>query len=221
LSILQLPTARAFVPLLKPSRYRAAWGGRGSGKSHFFAGLGLEDALDYPGAHGEGLRWLCCRETQKSLKESAKKLIEDKLTQFGLGEAQGFKVYREVIETPGDGLIVFTGLADHTADSVKSYEGFHRAWIEEAQSVSDRSLTLLRPTIRAEGSEIWASWNPSRPTDAIDQMFRSDKTPSDATVVKANWSENPWFPPVLDQDTATFGKANMRPFWKALTSPST
>lgn len=197
---LKIPTALVFEPLLHPARYKGAWGGRGSGKSHFFGGLGLEDAVRFPGDHGEGLRWLCCRETQKSLKESAKRLIEDKLIQFGLGEKQGFKVYREVIETPGDGLIVFTGLADHTADSVKSYEGFHRAWIEEAQSVSDRSLTLLRPTIRSEGSEIWASWNPNRPTDAIDQMLRGDRTPSDATVIRANWSDNPWFPKVLDQE---------------------
>ena len=137
---------------------------------------------------------------QKSLKQSAKKLIEDTLQKYNLGEAQGFKVWREVIETPGDGLIIFQGMQDHTADSVKSLEGFDRAWVEEAQSLSDRSLSLLRPTIRAEGSELWFSWNPSRATDPVDMLLRGPVSPSDAIVVRANWSDNPWFPSVLEQE---------------------
>ncbi|MDE2604055.1 MAG: tail fiber protein, partial [Bradyrhizobium sp.] len=39
-------------------------------------------------------------------------------------------------------------------------EGFRIAWVDEAQTLSARSLSLLRPTIRAEASELWASWNP-------------------------------------------------------------
>ena len=197
---LRIPTAAVFEPLLHPARYKGAWGGRGSGKSHFFGGLAIEDALRFKGDHGTGLRMVCLREVQKSLKFSAKSLIEQKLIDFGLGEAQGFRVYREQIELPGDGVMIFNGLQDHTADSVKSLEDFHRAWIEEAQSVSERSLTLLRPTIRSEGSEIWASWNPSLPTDAIDMMLRSDKTPKGSVVVRANWSDNPWLPHTLEDE---------------------
>jgi phage terminase large subunit len=126
--------------------------------------------------------------------------LEDKLQQFGLTEADGFKVWREVIETPGDGVITFTGMQDHTADSVKSLEGYNRAWIEEAQSMSMRSLTLLRPTIRADGSELWFGWNPRRASDAVDMMLRGPALPTGATVVRANWSENPWFPDVLQQE---------------------
>lgn len=200
MSKLQIETPEAFAPLLQPARYKGAWGGRGSGKSHFFAEHLVEDALMSPGVHGEGLRAACIREVQKSLKESAKRLIEDKIAAFGLGEKDGFKVYREIIETPGDGIITFTGMQDHTADSVKSMEGFHRAWVEEGQSLSDRSLMLLRPTIRAEGSELWFSWNPSRPTDPVDKMLRGVNKPSNATVIKANWSDNPWFPNVLDME---------------------
>ena len=197
---LRIPTAGVFTPLLQPARYRGAWGGRGSGKSRFFAGLLCEDALRFPGEHGVGMRAVAVREIQKSLKQSAKRLIEDTLTQYNLGAAQGFRVYREVIELPGDGILSFTGMQDHTADSVKSLEGYHRAWIEEAQSLSDRSLTLLRPTLRDEASEIWASWNPMRPTDPIDRLLRSDLTPTGAKVVRANWSDNPWFPKVLEQE---------------------
>jgi phage terminase large subunit len=147
-----------------------------------------------------GLRSVCIREHQKSLKESAKKLIEDKLAKFGLGEADGFKVFKEVIETPGDGIIIFQGMKDHTAESIKSLEGFGRAWVEEAQTLSKDSLKLLRPTIRAEGSEIWFSWNPRREEDPVDKLLRSDETPTDAIVIKADYSDNPWLPKELEQE---------------------
>src|SRR5574343_1926626 len=192
---LRIQTAKAFRPLLKPARYKAAWGGRGSGKSQFCADLMIEDSL-----YERGLRSVCIREVQKSLKESAKRLIEDKLVVHGLGEADGFRVYREVIETPGGGIIIFQGMQDHTAESIKSLEGFKRAWCEEAQTLSARSLSLLRPTIRVDGSELWFSWNPRRKNDPVDMLLRGDVMPTDATVIRANWSDNPWFPKVLDNE---------------------
>lgn len=184
-----------FQPLLEPARYKAAHGGRGSGKSHFFADLLIEDSLAE-----RGLRSVCIREVQKSLKESAKRLLEDKLAEHSLGEADGFKVFREVIETPGDGAVIFQGMQDHTAESIKSLEGFRRAWVEEAQTLSARSLSLLRPTIRAEDSQLWFSWNPRRKTDPVDVMLRGGSKPTGAAVVQANWSDNPWFPSVLEQE---------------------
>jgi len=195
LSVLQIQTAEVFDPLLEPARYKAAHGGRGSGKSHFFADLLIEDSLCE-----KGLRSVCIREVQKSLKDSAKRLIEDKLQEHRLGEADGFKVFREVVETPGDGIITFQGMQDHTAESIKSLEGFKRAWGEEAQTLSARSLSLLRPTIRANGSQLWFSWNPRRKNDPVDEMFRSALLPTGSAVVKANWSDNPWFPSVLEQE---------------------
>jgi phage terminase large subunit len=195
LSILQIPTARVFTPLLKPSRYKGAHGGRGSGKSHFFAGMLVEDHLAE-----RGMLSVCIREVQKTLQESSKRLIEGKIAEMRLGEADGFKVFRDVVETPGDGQIAFTGMQDHTAESIKSLEGRKRAYIEEAQTISARSLSLLRPTIRAEGSEIWAAWNPRRKSDPIDELLRGENLPTDATVIQANWKHNPWFTSVLEQE---------------------
>jgi phage terminase large subunit len=137
---------------------------------------------------------------QKSLKDSAKRLIEQKLIEHNLGEADGFRVFREQIETPGDGVIIFQGMQDHTAESIKSLEGFRRAWCEEAQTLSARSMSLLRPTIRAEGSELWWSWNPRRKNDPVDLSLRGENLPTGAVVVRANWSDNPWFPKVLEQE---------------------
>lgn len=206
MSVLTIETAPVFEPLLEPARYKGAHGGRGSGKSHFFAELLIEDALAAPGEMGEGLRALSFREVQKSLKESAKFLLESKLAKFGLGERDGFKVFSDRIQTPGDGLIVFAGMQDHTADSVKSYEGFHRAWGEEAQTITSHSLSLLRPTIRWEDkgrglySQIWFGWNPRRKQDAVDQLMRGPAKPSNSIVVRANWSDNPWFPSILEEE---------------------
>lgn len=166
----------------------------------------VEDALRFPGEAGEGLRGICAREIQKSLKDSAKHLIESKLAEFKFGEADGFKVFTDRIVTPKDGVLIFQGLQDHTADSIKSFEGFHRFWGEEAHSISTRSIGLVRPTIRWEDqnrglvSELWWSWNPLRKTDAVDVMLRSDAKPTGAAVVRANWSDNPWFPSVLEQE---------------------
>lgn len=175
-----------------PSRYKGAHGGRGSGKSHFFAELMVEEHIRDPGS-----RSVCIREVQKTLAQSSKKLIEDKIVALGVGHL--FEVQREQIIAPGGGLIVFQGMQDHNAESIKSLEKFKRAWVEEAQTLSERSLTLLRPTIRAEGSEIWASWNPRRKTDAIDKFLRQDR-PEGAIVVQANWRDNPWFPDVLEAE---------------------
>lgn len=198
---LKIPTAEVFEPLLAPARYKGAWGGRGSGKSHYFAGALIEDSVIEPGqSAGQGLLSVCIREVQRDLSQSSKLLLEQKLRDFGLGEPDGFKIYHDRISTPGDGLIIFKGMKDYTAESIKSLEGFKRAWWEEAQVASMTSLNLLRPTIRAEGSELWFSWNARRKTDAVDIMLRSEEVPTGAVVVKANWRDNPWFTAVLEQE---------------------
>jgi phage terminase large subunit len=192
-AVLEIDAAAAFRPLLEPSRYKGAWGGRGSGKSQFFADLIIGTAVRNPGFRG-----LCCREIQKSLKESAKRLIENKIESHGLGHL--FDVQEGQIKTPGNGLIAFAGLQDHTSESIKSYEGFDVAWVEEAQTVSPKSLNLLRPTIRKPGSELWFSWNPRRKVDPVDFMLRGPELPTGSAVVRANWDANPWFPAELEQE---------------------
>lgn len=190
---LQIPTARVFVPLLDKSRYKVAYGGRGSGKSRFFAGLALETAYLKPGARG-----VCIREVQKDLKESAKLLIEDRISEFGC--YADFKPLKSEIQTSGDGLIIFRGMNDFTADSIKSLEGFDWAWVEEAQTLSARSLELLRPTLRTPGSELWFGFNPRSASDPVDQFFRGMTPPSNAIIVKANYADNPWFPAELETE---------------------
>ena len=194
MTTVRIPTARVFQPLLKPSRYKGAWGGRGSGKSHFFAGLAVFRCVNTP-----GLRILCVREVQKSLRDSAKRLIEDKIAEF---EVPGFEILDKVIRTPGGGEINFVGMQDHTAESIKSLEGYDVAWVEEARSLSPTSLRLLRPTIRKPGSELWFSWNPKLKTDPVDRLLRGDDLPPDALVVHANWNDNPWFPAELEAERA-------------------
>lgn len=155
--------------------------------------MGVEDSLRFP-----GLRMVCIREVQKDLKHSAKQLIEDKARQLGVGGMFDPRVAE--VCTPGGGVILFQGMQDHTADSIKSLEGMDRAWIEEAQTLSANSWRMLRPTIRKEGSEIWASWNPRLRTDPIDQFFRQGAPDAGVVSVQANWRDNPWFPAVMEED---------------------
>lgn len=188
----QLDIPAVFAPLLQPARYKGAYGGRGSGKSHFFAGYAV--ALM---ATRAGFRIVCVREVQNSIKDSVKQLIEDKIAQLGLSAF--FTITDQEIRGRNGSLCIFRGLQNHTAASIKSLEGFDVAWIEEAQTISQMSLDLLTPTIRKDGSEIWASWNPVSETDPIDAMLRGDQR-DNAAVVKANWNDNPYFPEALRED---------------------
>ena len=194
MSKLQIPTPEWAVPLLNPARYKGAHGGRGSGKSHFFAELLVEEHVANPNQSS-----VCVREIQKSLNQSVKRLIENKIKELGVGDY--FDVQESIIKSRrGDGVIIFQGMQNHTADSIKSLEGYDRAWVEEAQSISLKSLKLLRPTIRKHGSEMWFSWNPNLPTDPIDVLLRGDNPPKDAVVVEVNHTQNPWFPDVLKDE---------------------
>ena len=191
--IIDLNTAPIFEPLLKNKRYKAAKGGRGSGKSHFFAERIIETMLINPNA-----RIVCIREIQRSLKFSSKALIESKINSLGVSEY--FEItLTEIRAKRGNGLIIFQGMQDHTADSIKSLEGFDVAWVEEAQNLSKRSLELLRPTIRKENSELWFSWNPENETDAVDSFFKQmqENGATDFILVTANFSDNPFLPTEL------------------------
>jgi phage terminase large subunit len=135
------------------------------------------------------------REVQRSLAQSVKKLIELKIED--MGQSDMFTVKQDEIRCALGGRIVFAGMQNHTADTIKSLEGYDIAWVEEAQSLSQRSLDLLRPTIRKEGSELWFSWNPNLETDPVDVLLRGENPPPGAVVVKANYRDNPWLPDVL------------------------
>lgn len=187
-----IPLIEKFEPLLQPARYKGLFGGRGGAKSHGFGDLLIDDCITHP-----GLRAVCVREYQVSLEQSVKRLLEDKIKLYGLEHE--FRVLNTHIETPGDGIIIFQGMQSHTADSIKSLEGYDRAWVEEAQNLSQRSLDLLRPTIREPGSEIWCSWNPRFATDPVDKLLRTDRPP-DAVVIETSYRDNPFFPDVLRRE---------------------
>jgi phage terminase large subunit len=188
---LKIQTPPWLEDFLQPARYKGAYGGRGSGKSHAFAELLIEQMLLNPNA-----KWVCIREVQKSLNQSVKALLEHKIE--AMGASHYFEVQQAMVKNKhGNGIIIFQGMQNHTADSIKSLEGYDGAWVEEAQSLSQRSLDLLRPTIRKEGSELWFTWNPRYEKDPIDLFLRGGDPPSGSVIKRVNWSDNPWFPDVL------------------------
>ncbi len=172
-----------------PVRYRAAHGGRGSAKSHSFT-----TALVTKGA-ASPLRIGCYREIQRSIRDSVKRLLDDKIAELGLS---GFYESTDTeIRGKNGTLFMFGGLRSNP-DAVKSTEGLDIAAVFEANKVSRRSWELLIPTVRKEGSEIWAEWNPELPTDPVDEMFRGKSGPPPGSIVRqVNWDANPFFPSVL------------------------
>ena len=185
---IRLPKKLKF--LLQLHEYKVIHGGRGGGKSWAVA-----DALLALGA-AQKLRILCAREVQKSIAQSVHQLLKDRIVALGL---TGFYDVQEKKIVGGNGtLIVFSGLGEHTVDSIKSFEGIDIVWVEEAQSVSAKSWDILIPTIRKKNSEIWMTLNPDMDTDPTWKMFVLDP-PDDAIVVQLNWQDNKNFPDTLNK----------------------
>lgn len=173
------------VPCLEvfrnPAPYKISYGGRGSGKSWSFASL-LSQKLT-----AEKHNLLCCREIQKSLEDSSYKLLVETIERLNL---KGWVIKKDTLENENGSRVIFRGLKDLRAgNAIKSLEGYDIAWLEEAQAISLESLQLLLPTIRMNGSEIWACYNPNTEEDAIEML----KQREGAICVKCNWSDNPWF----------------------------
>ena len=175
-----------------PVRYRASYGGRGSAKSHSLCGAAV-----LKGA-GQPLRIGCYREVQRSIRDSVKRLLDDKIDEMGL---RGFYSSTDTeIRGANDTLFMFNGLRTNP-DAIKSTEGLDLAILFEANRISSRSLELLIPTVRKPGSEIWAEWNPDSADDPIDQLFRSEHGPPPGSIVRqVNFDRNPFFPAVLRQE---------------------
>lgn len=178
--------------LYEPKRYKIMCGGRGGGKSHSVGQVLLD-----LGARST-LRVLCCREVQKSMKDSVHRLLSDYITKLKL--TSFYEITDTEIRGRNGTLFVFSGLQSHTVDTIKSFEGVDIVWIEEAHSVSKRSWDVLIPTIRKEGSEIWLTLNPDMETDETFKRFVVRGDTEDSFVMWINWRDNPWFPDVLNRE---------------------
>ena len=164
-----------FMDLYSPYRYKAYFGGRGSAKSHSFAKALLCEGYD------KKLRILCGREVQRSIKDSVKLLLDDQIEILGLQDH--YTSLQNEIRGANGTVFLFAGLGAMTTDQIKSMEGIDRCWIEEAQTISQRSLEVLIPTIRQPGSQLWFSWNPRNANDPVDKLFRSEVTPQRGYVL--------------------------------------
>ena len=180
--------------LFKPKRLKVLHGGRGSGKSWAVARALLIIGAQKP------LRILCAREIQKSIKDSVHRLLSDQIQAMNLGAF--YEVLESEIRGKNGTLFLFAGLAQHTVESIKSFEGVDIVWPEEAQVVTKRSWDVLTPTIRKDGSEIWITLNPDMETDETYKRFVLGRAveSDDAYVVQMNWRDNPWFPVVLEKE---------------------
>jgi phage terminase large subunit len=185
---LDLPSSLKW--LFQPARYKVAYGGRGGGKSWSFVRALLFRAWK------QKTRILCAREIQNSIKESVHQLLKDQINT--LGQEDYFKVKETSISAINGSEFIFEGLR-HNVDNIRSKEGIDIAAVFEAKNVSKASWEVLIPTVRQPNSEIWVEFNPELDTDETYKRFVLFP-PTNAVVRKVNWSDNPWFPPILKQE---------------------
>jgi phage terminase large subunit len=180
-----------------PSRYKIAFGGRGSGKS-----WGLAGTASVLGTQGP-LRVLCVREYQTSMRDSIHKLLGDQIQNLGLSsyyDVQGNGIFgRQRFAMDRRTEFIFAGIKTDPG-KIKSTEGIDICLVEEAEKVSEVSWRTLVPTIfRVPGSEIWVCFNPRDETDATYERYVK-RLPSNSRRVMINWNDNPWFPAGLNEE---------------------
>lgn len=170
-------------------RHLALHGGRGPGKTRTVASALVLQSME------RHERALCGRETQRSIKDSSKRVLDDEIDRLGVRSV--FTSTETEIRGPNDSLFLFSGVRGN-ASGIKSIEGITTFWGDEAQMFSQSSIDTIVPTIRAPRSRLIWTWNPDLPTDPIDVLFRGDDgPPPDSIVREVNYPDNPWFPEVL------------------------
>lgn len=178
-------------------RYRGSYGGRGSAKTRTFAKMTAVRAMMFAQAGVSGVV-LCGREFMNSLEDSSMEEIKQAIRETPWLDAF-FDIGEKFIRTKDRRVsYVFCGLR-HNLDSIKSKARILIAWIDEAESVSEMAWSKLLPTVRAENSEVWITWNPEDEESPTNQRFRMSP-PENACIVEMNYSDNPWFPDVLEQE---------------------
>jgi phage terminase large subunit len=170
--------------LFAKARHKALYGGRGGGKSFATATYVLLEALK------TRKRVVCARQFQNSIRDSSKELLERRLYTLGMNDQ--FTVTDRTITNTLNSDFVFVGL-ERNVESIRSLEGADIVWIEEARTISARSMETLLPTVRAAGSEMIWLWNPQLPEDPVDRYFRGAKPPPNSLVTKIDWRDNPHF----------------------------
>lgn len=180
-----------------PARYRGAYGGRGSGKTRTFAKMAAVRGYQLSQEGKSGVI-VCGREFMNSLDESSMAEVKAAIASEPW-LAANYDVGEKYIRTL-DGRIsfAFIGLR-HNLDSIKSKSQIHVLWVDEAEPVSETAWIKIVPTVREHGSEIWVTWNPERKNSATHKRFR-ENPPSGAKIVEINYSDNPWFPEVLEKE---------------------
>jgi phage terminase large subunit len=183
-------------------RIKLAHGGRGAGaKSWSIASLLIQRA------HRETLRIGCFREVQKSLEESSYKLMADTIARL---QYPGWNIKRESLDSPSGSHIIFRGLVDiRASNQVKGLEGYDIFWLEEAATISSESIRMLLPTLRKEGSELWATWNRESEAEAVfTDLWSAHRDDILRIELEQGKIDNPWFPDVLQVEMEADYKRN-------------
>lgn len=187
----EIQIAPVFRDIFRTSRYKVSYGGRGGSRSWSFARALLIRGAEKP------LRIFCAREVQRSIKDSVHSLLADQIKAMSL--SQFYTVQNDRIDGRNGTRIIFGGLRTQDVHNIKSLESVDICWVEEAQTVSEKSWQILIPTIRKPGSEIWVTFNPGMITDPTWLRF-VENPPPDTIIMPASYKDNPWFPKELEAE---------------------
>jgi phage terminase large subunit len=177
---------RIHAALFSSARHKALHGGRGSAKSWSVATYLAMTASNVR------KRIVCARQFQNSIRDSSKELVEKRIEALGLSR-QFTITDRYIFHNVTQSQFLFVGL-ERNIDSIRSLEGADVVWIDEARTISSKSMEILLPTIRKPGSEFIWTWNPQLPDDPVDVYFRGPNGPPPRSVVlKVGIGDNPFF----------------------------
>lgn len=158
-------------------REAAVYGGRYSLKSHTVARILLIRARQ------QTRRFGCFREMQNSIAESSHQLLADLIRSYLL---EDFVVTNNGIVNRLNGSdFLFRGLY-RNEQNIKSTEGIDIAWVEEAQTVSEKSIEVLTPTIRKEGSQIIYTYNRLEEEDPVHKRLVIEGRPN-TLIINVNY----------------------------------
>lgn len=172
------------------ARYRGAYGGRGSAKSHTFALMAAIHGAYRP------MTIVCVREMLNSIKDSVHREIVTAIERYPWLQS-AYDYGESYIRGHNGTEFIFKGLKNNVKE-IKSLAKVDLCWIEEAEGVSEESYRILLPTIRNPDSEIWLTWNRESKSSATNQRFIVNP-PESAKIVEINYKDNPWFPQVLEE----------------------
>ena len=192
---LQIP--HKFEPLFKgdyaKQRVITYYGGRGGGKSVTLSYFCILKCLQ------SRIRFYVVRKVDKSKANSTHSLIRRLLRENGFMDYV-VQISNDRILFSNGSEVIFEGINERTIDNLRSADNVSYFWFDEAHDIQAETMQVLIPSVRADDSQIIISLNPQKSDDFVYTRYIKGADNDYSVAVKVNYSDNPFFPKVLERD---------------------